>query len=63
MSGGVLNVKRAAEYCGVAVRTLYNLKSKGNGPKAYKNGRLTVYYPADLDEWLKGRLVEVSATS
>ncbi|MGG7507982.1 helix-turn-helix transcriptional regulator [Plantibacter sp. YIM 135249] len=60
--GGVLRVKPAAEYVGVAARTLYNLKSKGEGPTAHKNGRLTVYYPADLDEWLKARLVKEGDT-
>ena len=57
MVGPVLTVKRAAEYCGLSTQTLYNLKNKGEGPKAYKQGRLTVYYPADLDAWLTARLI------
>jgi excisionase family DNA binding protein len=57
VKGPVLTVKRAAEYCGLKTQTLYNLKSKGEGPAAYKQGRLTVYYPADLDAWLTKRLV------
>ncbi|TQL46711.1 AlpA family transcriptional regulator [Homoserinimonas aerilata] len=57
MIGPVFTVKRAAEYCGIKTQTLYNLKAAGKGPKAYKQGRLTVYYPADLDAWLAERLV------
>ncbi len=58
--GGVLTTARAAEYCGLKRQTLYNLKHAGLGPKAYKQGRLTVYYPADLDQWLASRLLSVS---
>lgn len=57
MNGPVLTVKAAAEYCGIKPQTLYNLKSAGDGPKAYKQGRLTVYYVVDLDAWLSTRLV------
>ncbi|WP_167131960.1 helix-turn-helix transcriptional regulator [Paramicrobacterium chengjingii] len=57
MTGYVLRTPAAAEYCGLRTQTLYNLKSEGKGPKAYKQGRITVYYPADLDQWLSQRLV------
>ena len=33
--GPVLTTVRAAEYCGIAVQTLYNLLSAGEGPKAF----------------------------
>jgi predicted DNA-binding transcriptional regulator AlpA len=52
----LFTVSAAAEYCGLAVQTLYNLKHDGLGPKAHKHGRLTVYYPSDLDAWLEDRL-------
>lgn len=55
----VLGVVDAALYCGLKPRTLYNLKSVGRGPRAYKQGRLTVYRRADLDTWLLARLTEV----
>ncbi len=55
--GPVLNTKQAAEYVGYKPQTLRRLKCEGNGPKAFKQGRLNVYYPADLDAWLKSRLV------
>lgn len=56
MTGRVLDTVKAADYCGLAVGTMYNLRSTGEGPKAYKHGRKTVYYPADLDVWLASRL-------
>ncbi|SFN67027.1 helix-turn-helix transcriptional regulator [Mycetocola miduiensis] len=56
-SGPVLGVKAAAEYVQRAPKTLYNMKAAGVGPKSFKHGRQTVYYPADLDAWLKSQLV------
>lgn len=56
MTGPVLTTARAAEYVGLKPQTMRRLKHEGNGPKAYKHGRLTVYYPADLDAWLEKRL-------
>ncbi|MFD4111643.1 helix-turn-helix transcriptional regulator [Streptomyces sp. NPDC058650] len=56
MNGPVLDTPRAAEYCGLATGTFYNLRSSGEGPKAYKHGRKTVYFPVDLDSWLAERL-------
>lgn len=54
--GPVLTTKPAAAYVGLAPQTLRRMKSEGTGPKAYKQGRLNVYYPADLDAWLQTRL-------
>ena len=59
MTGPVLTTERAAEYCGIKPKTLYNLKSLGLGPKSYKQGRLNVFYPADLDRWLATRIEPV----
>lgn len=50
-----LRTQEAADYCGVAVRTLYNLKYKGGGPEWSKHGRMTMYRPGDLDTWLEAR--------
>jgi len=38
MTGPVLTSKATAEYYGIAVQTLYNLISQGQGPKHYKQG-------------------------
>lgn len=56
-SGPVLTTKAAAEYVGLKPQTLRRLKCEGTGPVPFKQGRLNVYYPADLDEWLRHRLV------
>jgi len=55
--GPVLTTKQAAEYVGLKPQTLRRFKSEGVGPAAFKQGRLNVYYPADLDAWLEARLV------
>lgn len=55
-TGPVLDTERASAYCGIARQTLYNHRAAGTAPKAFKHGRKTVYYPADLDEWLKSRI-------
>jgi predicted DNA-binding transcriptional regulator AlpA len=61
MSGPVLTSKAAADYCGMAVQTLYNLISQGKGPKHYKQGKRNAFYTADLDAWNHARLVLVPA--
>jgi excisionase family DNA binding protein len=61
MTGPVLTSKAAAEYCGMAVQTLYNLISQGAGPKHYKHGTLSAFYAADLDEWNRARLQPIAA--
>lgn len=55
--GPVLTTKQAAEYVGLKPQTLRRLKSEGAGPMVFKQGRLNVYYPADLDIWLQSRLI------
>ena len=59
VTGPVLTSKAAAEYCGLAVQTLYNLISQGQGPRHYRQGRRNAFYTADLDEWNRARLVPV----
>ncbi|KJL35477.1 helix-turn-helix domain-containing protein [Microbacterium azadirachtae] len=58
----VLTSKQAAVYCGMKVGTLYNLISLGKGPNRYKQGSSNAFFEADLDEWMKGRLVFVPAS-
>lgn len=56
MTGPILTSKAAAEYCGMAVQTLYNLISQGEGPTHYKQGKRNAFYTSDLDEWNQRRL-------
>jgi len=55
-TGPVLTTKRAAEYVGLKPQTLRKFKCTNEGPASFKQGRLNVYYPADLDSWLAARL-------
>lgn len=57
----ILTSKQASEYCGMALQTFYNLLSRGEGPKHFKQGRRNAFYVSDLDEWNKRRLIEVTA--
>lgn len=57
-TGPVLTTRRAAEYCGLAHQTLRNLLALGEGPRAFKHGRLNAFYPVDLDAWLRTRLAD-----
>lgn len=59
--GPVLTTRRAAEYCGVAHQTLRNLLAAGAGPRVFKQGRLNVFYPVDLDAWLADRITDPTA--
>ncbi|GAA2947618.1 hypothetical protein GCM10010458_36490 [Microbacterium luteolum] len=54
----VFTTKQAAEYVGLKPQTLRFMKWEGTGPVVFKQGRLNVYYPADLDAWLAARLIE-----
>jgi excisionase family DNA binding protein len=63
MTGPVLRARDAAKYCGISYGTLRNLLHQGFGPRGYKNGSLNVFYPSDLDEWLRARLVPMASPS
>lgn len=56
--GPVLTTRRAAEYTGVAYQTFRNLLAEKRGPKVFKQGRLNVFYPVDLDAWIKTRITD-----
>lgn len=56
--GPVLTTRRAAEYSGLAYQTFRNLLAEKRGPKVFKQGRLNVFYPVDLDAWLKTRITD-----
>lgn len=68
--GPVLTTARAAEYCGIAVQTLYNLLSEDlhrapgeprKAPKSFKQGRLNVFFTVDLDEWILEHVTDPDA--
>ncbi len=47
-----------------AARTLAKYAVIGGGPRFRKAGRIPLYDPADLDDWMRGRLSQkVASTS
>lgn len=41
-----------ADYLGVAVPTLHAMRARGEGPPAYRVGRVLRFDPAEVDDWL-----------
>lgn len=51
---GRLDTTNAALYCKLSSKTMAMMRSKGDGPKFVKMGRV-FYFKEDLDEWLENR--------
>ena len=57
---GRMDVKNAAAYCGLSVKTLAMKRCDGKGPKFVKRGRV-FYFREDLDSWLRaGRVISTA---
>lgn len=50
----LLSVAEVASYFGVAVKTLYQWRHKGVGPRSMRVGRHLRYRRSELDRWLDG---------
>ncbi|WP_370615143.1 helix-turn-helix transcriptional regulator [Mumia sp. Pv 4-285] len=50
-------VAEAAAYLGVAVKTLYQWRCHGIGPKSYRVGGYLRYRPAEVDAWVDAQAV------
>lgn len=61
MTGPVLRAQDAAKYVGLSYSRFRQLLCFGEGPNGFKQGRLNVFYPADLDAWLTSRLVPIAS--
>lgn len=48
----VLDIKQTAEKTRLAVQTLYNLRSRGEGPKSFSLRGRVRYLEADVDAWI-----------
>ena len=55
MDSKLMSVTEVAEYFGVPKRVLYNLRHRGDGPKAVRIGRELRFDPADILAWLQAR--------
>ena len=42
-----------AQTLGIPLRTIYNWRSRGEGPRAFKIGRHVRYRPTDVEDWLE----------
>ena len=51
---GRVDPKNAAAYCGLSVKTMANMRSRGEGPRFIKRGGRVFYRIEDLDEWNRG---------
>ncbi|EIZ77988.1 hypothetical protein WSK_3464 [Novosphingobium sp. Rr 2-17] len=50
-----LNSAQAAFYIGLALSTLQQMRSRGEGPSFRRHGRIIRYHIDDLDEWSRTR--------
>ncbi|MEW2459853.1 helix-turn-helix transcriptional regulator [Microbacterium sp. K41] len=48
----VLDIKQVAERTGLAVKTLYNLRGRGEGPKSFALRGRVRYFEADVNAWI-----------
>lgn len=53
-------VSEAAAYLGLSVSTLNKARCAGRGPRYVKVGGRVFYRRQDIDEYLRGRLVETT---
>jgi len=44
-----------AQTLGIPLRTIYNWRTRGEGPRAFKIGRHVRYKPADVALWLEAQ--------
>lgn len=49
--------KETAEYIGVSISELYNMRSRGEGPAYFKLKAKVIYRLKDINEWIEKRLV------
>lgn len=55
--------ERLAEYLGIPVKTLYQWRHRGVGPRAIKVGRHLRYRPSDVERWLDAQADQPRAAS
>jgi len=54
----LLTTKELAKYLGIAPYTLHQYRTKGNGPRYIKLGRLVRYDIDDVQEWINEKTRE-----
>lgn len=58
---GRMDPKNAAAYCGLSVKTMANMRSRGVGPRFIKRGGRVFYRIEDLDNWNGGETFSSTA--
>lgn len=49
----LLSVREVAEWLGLGEGTIYNLRSRGEGPPGFRVGGLVKYDRAEVSQWLQ----------
>jgi excisionase family DNA binding protein len=55
----MLTIEELSEYLGVPVRTLYDWRLSGRGPRAVHVGRQLRYFISDIQRWLDSQREQV----
>ena len=55
----LINVKQAAEYCGLPVFTIYHYVKTGQIPHYRKTNGRVLFKESELDNWLSDNIVKV----
>jgi len=59
----LLDIRELSEYLGVPVSTIYDWRSRGVGPRAYRFGKHLKFAVADVTEWIEAQRDPAPAAS
>ena len=51
----LLDIRERSEYLGVPVSTIYDWRSRGVGPRAYRFGKHLKFAVTDVTEWIEAQ--------
>lgn len=57
----LLDIRELSEYLGVPVSTIYDWRSRGVGPRAYRFGKHLKFAVTDVTEWIEAQRDPASA--
>jgi excisionase family DNA binding protein len=56
-----LSIQELADLFGIPIRTIYNWRNRGTGPRGYRIGRHVRYRRSDVEAWLEDQADEPRA--
>lgn len=59
----LLDIRELSEYLGVPVSTIYDWRSRGVGPRAYRFGKHLKFAVTDVTEWIEAQRDPAPAVS